>query len=266
MANQKNLKKADQYNDENHNYLRYWDHRQYENQAEVIALQKLLAGKHFKLAVDVGGGYGRLSTVLSDYADKVVLAEPSSQQLDIAKDYLKDYPSIERKIMQADKLDFASGSVDLLAMIRVMHHLPDPTAELADIARVLSKNGYAIIEMANYAHFLNRIRLFIKGQKMPLTPVDIRSVEHRNKNEIPFVNHNPITVITQFNQAGLEIEKVLSVSNLRHRIFKTLLPSKCSTLTSSKQPGNSSKCSIVKVSSNAGLVVAPFTTAGSLGI
>ncbi len=224
MANQKNLKKADQYNDENHNYLRYWDNRKYENQAEVIAINKLLSGKHFKLAVDLGGGYGRLSTVLAEYSDKVVLSEPSSQQLDIAKKYLKDFPSIERKIMQADNLEFPTGSVDLLAMVRVMHHLPEPSVELAEISRVLSKDGYAIIEVANYAHFLNRIRLFVKGKKLPTTPVDIRSKEHRNQNEIPFVNHNPRTVIWQFDQAGLIVERVLSVSNLRHRIFKSILP------------------------------------------
>ncbi len=226
MVNQKNLKKADQYNDKNHNYLKYWDHRQYENQSEVIAINKLLGGKHFKLAVDVGGGYGRLSKILADYADEVVLAEPSSQQLDLAKDYLKEYPQIDRKIMQADNLDFKTGSVDLLVMIRVMHHLPDPTVELAEISRVLSKDGYAIIEMANYAHFLNRVRLFLKGKRLPMSPVDIRSAEHRGKDEIPFVNHNPKTVVWQFDKAGLRVERVLSVSNLRHRIFKTVLPQK----------------------------------------
>ena len=42
-------------------------------------------------------------------------------------------------------------------MIRVMHHLPDPAAELAEISRVLSPEGYAVIEVANYSHARNRV-------------------------------------------------------------------------------------------------------------
>src|ERR1051326_3461822 len=77
---------ADQYNDPTHNYLHYWEGRDYENQAEIIAIKRLLMGKRFKHAVDIGGGYGRLCVLLAEYADKVTLAEPSQQQLDIAKD------------------------------------------------------------------------------------------------------------------------------------------------------------------------------------
>src|ERR1700761_4023663 len=151
-------KKADQYNDPKHNYLQYWDGRQYEHLAEEIAISKLLHGKHVKTAVDVGGGYGRLCVLLENYADKVTLAEPSQQQLDIAKDFLKDHPEVDRRLMQADDLKFADNSIDLLTMIRVMHHLPDPSTEFAEIARVLSPDGMAIIEVANYLHMRNRLK------------------------------------------------------------------------------------------------------------
>ena len=82
-------KKADQYNDPKHNYLKYWQGREYENAAEELAIKRLLKGKHFKYGVDVGGGYGRLCILLEDYANKVTLAEPSQKQLDIAKVFLK---------------------------------------------------------------------------------------------------------------------------------------------------------------------------------
>ena len=217
-------RKADQYNDPAHNYREYWTGRDYEDAAERIALNRLLKGCHFKNAVDVGGGYGRLSVLLSKYADHVTLAEPSRQQLDIAKDYLKDFPTIDRELMQADNLRFKDGSVDLLTMVRVMHHLPDPAVEFDEISRVLSADGIAIIEVANYAHALNRVRHLMKGKKIPLKPVDIRSKINRKKNEIPFVNHNPKTVIRQLAHAGLEVEEVLSVSNLRNPRLKRVLP------------------------------------------
>ena len=217
-------KKADHYNDPKHNYLRYWDERDYENQSEQIAIKRLLKGKHFKHAVDVGGGYGRLCILLEDYAEKVTLAEPSQQQLDIAKDFLNTHPEIERKLAQADNLEFNDGSVDLLTMVRVMHHLPDPKAEFSEIHRVLSKDGLLILEVANFAHGRNRIKHWLRGKRLPLEPVDIRSEANKRKNEIQFVNHNPKTVIKQLGKAGFIVEEVLSVSNLRSPTLKKIAP------------------------------------------
>lgn len=217
-------KRADQYNDPSHNYLRYWDGRDYENEAEEIAIRRLLSGKHFHHAVDVGGGYGRLCVLLEKYADKVTLAEPSRQQLDIAKDFLKNHPNVDRKLLQADDLKFADDSIDLVTMIRVMHHLPNPEAELAEISRILSKDGYAIIEVANYMHGRNRLKHLLKGKKMPTEPVDIRSTANRRDDEIAFVNHNPHTVIKQMAHAGLKVERTLSVSNLRSPGLKKVVP------------------------------------------
>lgn len=217
-------KKADQYNDPNHNYLKYWTGRDYEHAAEEMAIRRLLSGKHFDHAVDVGGGYGRLCVLLENYADKVTLAEPSQQQLDIAADYLKDHPEVDRQLLQADDLKFKSGSIDLLTMIRVMHHLPDPSAEFAEFARVLSADGYAIIEVANYSHARNRLKHFLKGKKLPTEPVDIRSAAYRREEEVAFVNHNPDTVIKQLAHAGLKVERILSVSNLRSPALKKVVP------------------------------------------
>lgn len=222
----KHIKKADQYNDPSHNYLRYWDGREYEHAAEELAIKKLLRGKHFKSAVDIGGGYGRLCVLLENYADKVTLAEPSQQQLDIAADFLKGHPEIDRKLMQADNLLFEDGAVDLITMIRVMHHLPDPTAEFSEIARCLAAGGWAVIEVANYAHARNRLKHMLKGERMPLKPVDIRSAANKREDEIPFVNHNPKTVQRQLEHAGLHVINTLSVSNLRSTQLKKMFPSK----------------------------------------
>lgn len=221
---QKTKRRADQYNDPKHNYLHYWQGRDYENAAERLALRRLLRNRHFGSAADIGGGYGRLCVFLEEYADKVTLAEPSQQQLDIAADYLKDHPEIDRKLTQADDLVFKDRSVDLITMIRVMHHLPDPSAEFAEIHRVLSDDGFFILEVANYAHGRNRLKHFFKGKRLPAEPVDIRSVANQRANEIPFVNHNPKTVIKQLAHAGFRVEKVLSVSNLRSPSLKKILP------------------------------------------
>lgn len=220
----KTKRKADQYNDPKHNYLQYWGGREYEHMSEEVAIRRLLKNKRFKNAVDVGGGYGRLCVLLEEYADKVTLAEPSRQQLDIAKDFLKDHKNIDQKLMQADALSFDDSTIDLLTMIRVMHHLPNPAPEFKEIARVMSDNGYAIIEVANYAHFKNRLKHALKGKNIPAKPVDIRSEKNKTKDEIPFVNHNPSTVIRQLQAANLEVIRALSVSNLRSTSLKKYVP------------------------------------------
>lgn len=219
----KKLNKADQYNDPKHNYLKYWDGREYEHASEELAISRMLKGKKFNKAVDVGGGYGRLSVFLRKFADEVTLAEPSQQQLDIAKEYLKDKPSVISKLAQAEALPFKDGEMDLVLVVRVLHHLPDPMPAFEEINRVLKKDGYFLLEFANNAHFKNRLKHLAKLQKMPLDPVDIRSVENQRADEIPFVNHNPKTVKKQLAQAGFKLEKVLSASNFRSTTLKKTL-------------------------------------------
>ncbi|MBI1952298.1 class I SAM-dependent methyltransferase [Candidatus Saccharibacteria bacterium] len=216
----KAVRKADQYDDPKYNYQDYWAGREYEHAAETMALKRLLKGQHFEQAVDVGGGYGRLSKFLTTFADKVTLAEPSQQQLDIAKIYLKDTPQVEQKLLQAAGLKMKDDSVDLVLVVRVLHHLPDPSPEFTEIARILKPGGTFILEFANDAHFLNRVRYGIKGKKVPKKPVDIST----NKgSKIPFVNHHPKTIIEMLGKAGFEVETALSGSNLRSPALKKIL-------------------------------------------
>lgn len=220
----KQPKKADHYDDDDYNYLYYWDGRDYENASERIAITTFLRGKHFRHAADVGGGYGRLCVFLKQFADKVTLAEPSQRQLDIGKDFLKDHPEIDRMRTQADALDFDDKSLDLITMIRVMHYLPDPQQEFRELARVLADDGTLILEVANHTHARNRLKYLMKGQKIPTMPVDISTKKNRTADDAPFVNHHPKTVIKQLADAGLKVEKVLSVSNLRSPGLKKLVP------------------------------------------
>ena len=222
MSKNSTTKKADQYNDPNHNYLHYWNGRDYENEAERLAISRLLKGKHFRNAADIGGGYGRLCVFLRGYADKVTLAEPSQKQLDIGKEFLKDHPEIERTLMQADDLKFKDGELDLITMIRVIHHLPEPSAEFKEMARVLADDGYIVLEVANNTHIRNRMKYALKGKRVPRQPVDIRT--RKDDDVIDFVNHNPKTIIKQLAHAGLKVEKILSVSNLRSPGLKKVLP------------------------------------------
>jgi SAM-dependent methyltransferase len=213
--------RSDYYDDPDFNYADWWIGRDYEHRAEVIAIRRLLRGLRFATAVDIGGGYGRLSVVLAEFADAVTLTDASRQQLDIARTFLAAHPAIGVRHMLASDLKFPDASTDLVAMVRVMHHLPEPSGVLAEISRVLRPGGYAIIEMANSVHAVNRARAALRGEPIPIAVRDVGS-----RGLIPYVNHHPLAVAHQFQDAGLQIKRKLSVSNLRHPALKKVLPGK----------------------------------------
>jgi SAM-dependent methyltransferase len=212
------------YDDDSLNYQEYWSGRGYEHQAEVLAVRKLLRGRRFGEAIDVGGGYGRLSVVLAEFAEEVLLVDPSQQQLSLAASFLSGQPRISWRQGKAAALPVPDASADLACLVRVLHHLPDPAAELAELRRVLRPGGTAILEVANVAHAMNRIRYLARRQPVPVSPTDVRTGLARETGGIPFVNHHPATVIGQLTTAGLRVERTLSVSNLRLPALKKVLP------------------------------------------
>src|SRR5258708_19441753 len=149
--------------------MNFWFGRGYEHKSEVIAIRRLLSGPTFEHAADIAGGYGRVSAVLSEFADKVTLVDSSSRQLALAADFLADHPGVEKRLMDAAKLDFPDSSVDLVAMIRVMHHLPDPAADLAEGNRILRPGGTAIVDVANPAHARHPLPHMLPRDPLPLT-------------------------------------------------------------------------------------------------
>lgn len=215
--------RADWYDDDpNFDYRAYWLGRDYEHEAERLAIRRLLAGSHVGQAVDVGGGFGRHTRLLAEFADSVTLAEPSSHQLQLAAKFLHG-TSVQLQQSAAASLAVPDAAVDLIMMARVMHHLPDPTRAFAEFARVLRPDGVLVLEFANSRNGLNRLRWAVRGRAVPDQPV---RPPHRATDdwEIPFVNHSPYRVLRQLSDAGFECEAALSVSNLRSAVVKRVLP------------------------------------------
>lgn len=150
-----------------------------------------MKGNHYSSAADIGGGFGRLCILLRTFSDKVTLAEPAASQLEAAKSVLAG-TDIEQRQMQADDLKFADGELDLITMIRVMHHIPEPSTEFAEIARVLAPGGTAIIEVANYGHFKNRRRHKKEGTPSPSS----RSASARPRPRSPMPSRSSTTTST----------------------------------------------------------------------
>lgn len=213
-------RRADFYDDPAFNYQDYWNGRDYEHAAEEAAIDRLLRGRRFERALDVGGGYGRLSKHLTRYASEVILAEPSRQQLDLAQAFLRDDPCVRCHPAQASDLGLPGASVDAAMVVRVLHHIPDPTAEIAEIARVLRPGGTLLLEFANVGHALNRVRYAARGRRVPRTPVEVAGAAGGG---VPFVNHHPRAILSLLERTGFAVDAVLSGSNLRDPRVKRLM-------------------------------------------
>jgi ubiquinone/menaquinone biosynthesis C-methylase UbiE len=140
---------AAHYDDSLFSYPDYWIGRDYEHTSEVIALKNLLKSDYFESAADIGGGYGRLIPLLQKFAGKISLVEPSLKQRLQAKKFLDPRAKISIISGSAQKTGLKDNSQDLVVMIRVMHHLPQPQAVLKELHRILKPGGKLILEYAN---------------------------------------------------------------------------------------------------------------------
>lgn len=215
-----NSEKIDFYDDDKKSYEDFWEGRDYEHEAEVIAIRRLLAGKHYKVTMDYGGGYGRVTPTLLEFSDKVILVDPSRKQLDIAEKKLKGMNVEFVRQTIKDNVPAEDASLDLLVMIRVSHHLPDPTKVFSEINRVLKPGGEALVEIASEADFINRMRYLKRFKAVPKEPVPIGERANGKLDDTPFVNHHPKTIKRQLHQQGLHTQAKLSVSNLRNQLVK----------------------------------------------
>jgi SAM-dependent methyltransferase len=105
-------------------------------------------------------------------------------------------------------------------MVRVSHHLAEPGATLGEIFRALKPGGMAIIEIANEAHFINRMKYLKHMKGIPKKSVPIGEKANGITDNTPFFNHNPKTIIDLMQQSNLKVVNKLSVSNLRNRYLK----------------------------------------------
>ncbi len=205
------------YDDPAFSYPAFWADREYEHEAEVMAIQRLLGANRFDTAVDIGGGFGRLVECLSRYARRVIVVEPSEVQRKLIARFA---PRAVITNGDAAETNLPVKSCDLVVMVRVAHHLPNLQESLDEMYKILKPGGLLILEFANANNFKSELRHYLRLRRVPLTPIKVGTQEI----DIPFVNHHPTTIKKMLHQDGFVIQKILSVSNFRSPLLKKILP------------------------------------------
>lgn len=206
-------------------YQEYWEDRNFEDVCERVALGyffKKIEQKNSLL--DIGGGYGRLTSLYIPLFKNCTILDPSKKLLEIGKKNFRDLFFVQGSL---PKLPFKDNSFNVALMIRVSHHLLDLQPSFKEINRILTDSGFLILEVANKIHFLAIVKSFFSGNFSyfkKLAPVEKRSSSSIKEGKITFVNHHPRKILDDLKKTGFSVVETLSVSNLRSSFIKKFLP------------------------------------------
>ena len=196
----------------------FWDQggRQYENQVEAVALQRLLPNTG-KLLLEIGAGAGRNTPRYRDF-ERVVLLDYSRTQLQHAQKSLGTQGNYLYVAADAYRLPFVPGLFDAATMIRTIHHLVDPQLALQQVHQVLQSGAIFILEFANKQNYKAILRYLFRQQTWsPFTSDPVEFVE------LNFDFH-PRAIRAWLRETGFSIERQLTVSHFRTNILKRVIP------------------------------------------
>jgi ubiquinone/menaquinone biosynthesis C-methylase UbiE len=214
---------------DSYDYLAYWKDRDYEHGSEILAIKSFLEKiPKITTILEIGAGYGRLTPSYAFRAKKIILTDPSAKLLKSAKENLKEYKNIKFIHSGIDNLPgkVKKKSVDLVILVRVLHHLENLEKTFDVVNKSLKDRGFFILEFANKCHFKARLLAFLRGNltfPFEIFPKDLRSKKTLKKGCLPFLNYHPDIIKEKLKNAGFRIVESRSVSNIRNPLAKKFL-------------------------------------------
>lgn len=114
------------------------------NYYEEAYIRRLLAGRRFAQSLEIGCGFGRLSPVIAEFAEKHLALDINESALKQAKQH---FPGIRFELGSATKLPLPDRAVDLVFTWTVLQHIPAGHFEeaIAEIKRVRTKDACILI-------------------------------------------------------------------------------------------------------------------------
>lgn len=190
--------------------------REYEDRVEQIALKRLLPDKG-ELLLEIGAGAGRNTPRYKGYK-RIALIDYSLTQVQQAQAYLGKSPKYIYVAGDVYRLPFVDNLFDGATMIRVLHHMQDPTSALAQINRVLQNDSPFLLEYANKQNLKAILRYWLGRQEW--NPFSLEAVEFEKLN----FDFHPKSVRKHLAEANFKLERQLTVSHFRVNFLKKVVP------------------------------------------
>jgi SAM-dependent methyltransferase len=209
-----------------YDYRTFWQGRDFEHWAESRALAALLGRRGpVDWFVDLGGGFGRNLPVYRRFARNVVLVDYSLTNLRNAARSLRDQDAarcgdaigngtgdgVRVMLVRADvyRLPFVDRAFDGAASVRLLHHLTDLDAALAEMGRVV--DGDWLIDVPIRHHLLAQLR----GLRRARRGTDRYAPLMLGSEQQPYWNFHLLSVRRRLAELGWRTELGASVNNLR---------------------------------------------------
>ena len=97
------------------------------------------------VAGDLGCGTGQVSAALAPFVARVLAVDGSAAMLQTAKRRLQRFANVDLRRGELEALPIDDRRLDVATLMLVLHHVPEPTHALAEVARVLRPGGRAVI-------------------------------------------------------------------------------------------------------------------------
>jgi ubiquinone/menaquinone biosynthesis C-methylase UbiE len=192
--------------------------REYEDRAERIALRRLLPPTGERI-VEIGAGFGRLADLYQGYR-QIVLLDYSRTLLAEARERLGTSGRYVYVAADVYRLPFLPGAFDTVTMVRVIHHIADVPAALAQIRTILKPESAFVLEYANKRRW-NTVARHLLGRN-GWNPFDPQPVEFTALHW----NFHPKWMRARLEDAGFRPERWLTASHFRVGVLKRLVPAR----------------------------------------
>jgi len=113
------------------------------------------------IVLDAGGGTGRVAALLREYADAVIVADPSFGMLRQA-----DRSSVELACSNSEALPFPDATFARIIMVDALHHVLHQGDTARELYRVLKPGGRIVIEEPDIR--LLGVKMIALGEKLLL--------------------------------------------------------------------------------------------------
>ena len=215
-------------------FSKFWENRDYDHKVEVMLL-----GNYFKRymsecreagswLIDIGGSFGRLLPLYSDYFKEVAILDYAVNEFYLAEKIAKQ-ADVQLQLVRANAyhLPLKDNSQTSLIAVRLVHHLEDPLWFFEEVARVLKPEGVFICHVANKNNLKNWLRCLRKFNfsvwRLPW--IDLGSKGIQADGHFALVrDYHPDYIEKLINELNLKIVRKRSTSWLRNMKFLQKIP------------------------------------------
>lgn len=94
---------------------------------------------------DLGCGTGQVSATLAPFVSRIIAVDGSSEMLRTARERMGSADNVDLRRGDLEALPIDDERLDAALLTLVLHHAPDPSKTLAEVARVLKPGGRVLL-------------------------------------------------------------------------------------------------------------------------